>query len=292
MPQDNLMCRLHMNEEIRGALMNQHLLIGDLDEHQECNYDCTLEMKRTVCGTDGRTYNSRCEMQRARCQTGRSIEVQHRGKCKVMDAAAPALSNKQITKRQPTVSNRTAAALVKGCELDRQKALDDQRRSPPGTGLYIPECNPDGSYKSEQCHKDTGYCWCVVRSTGRPIPGTSTQHSMPDCEGAEGMMLKPEVSDPMSVERKPVTPLPPREFKECPGAAKDRFNTVLLDALSTDMVEAAPDTTGSWQVDVSPPDAGTMDTQLLIVSMATDVVKDTIFPQINENCTQYSYPCY
>ncbi|XP_019624556.1 PREDICTED: SPARC-related modular calcium-binding protein 1-like isoform X4 [Branchiostoma belcheri] len=484
----------------------RHLLIGDSDERQECDYDCTLEMKRTVCGSDGRTYNSRCEMQRARCQTGRTIDVQHRGKCKdvgrchrershaqeldrrpmvgifipecnedgsyaevqchtstgycwcvtregkpvpnssvryqtptcsgmgqgtfeefkeprqgrdgrqrrptggrkqskeqtvpvspsgcgseergefndnlidyfeteynrlptplpgastldilpfptqqapltldsssskerrvldwkfsqldsdndgeldrkelkllrrvvkkavrprtcartftkycdmdkskkvskkewsvclgvqnipfhlfltlnaeehttaptrdlqpapqVIDPAGPTLSNKQIN-RQPTIGNRTAGALVKGgCELDRQKALDDQRRSPPGTGLYIPECNSDGSYKSEQCHKDTGYCWCVVRSTGRPIPGTSTQYSMPDCEGAEGMMVKPDVSDPVSVERKPVTPLPPREFKECPGAAKDRFNTVLLDALSTDMVEAAPDTTG------------------------------------------------
>ncbi|CAH1262907.1 SMOC1 [Branchiostoma lanceolatum] len=473
-----LFCLLEVVVSQRDRTSIRHLLIGDSDERQECDYDCTLEMKRTVCGTDGRTYNSRCEMQRARCQTGRSIEAQHRGKCKdvgrchrershaqeldrrpmvgifipecnedgsyaevqchtstgycwcvtregkpvpnssvryqkptcsgrdgrqrrptggrkrskeqtvpvspsgcgtdergefndnlidyfeseynrlptplpgasaldilpfptqqapltldssaskerrvldwkfsqldsdnddeldrkelkllrrtvkkavrpracartftkycdmdkskkvskkewsvclgvpdkehttaptrdlqpapqVMDPAAPALSNKQITKRQPTVTNRTAAALVKGCELDRQKALDDQRRSPPG--LYIPECNPDGSYKSEQCHKDTGYCWCVVRSTGRPIPGTSTQHSMPDCEGAEVMMMKPDVSDPVPVERKPVTPLPPREFKECPGAAKDRFNTVLLDALSTDMVEAAPDTTG------------------------------------------------
>ncbi|KAI8478004.1 SPARC- modular calcium-binding protein 1, partial [Branchiostoma belcheri] len=39
----------------------------------------------------------------------------------------------------------------------------------------------------------------------------------------------------------------------CPGAAKDRFNTVLLDALSTDMVEAAPDTTGRFRLKDSSP---------------------------------------
>ena len=34
-----------------------------------------------VCGSDGRTYSSRCELQRARCN-GHQIRVKYRGACR------------------------------------------------------------------------------------------------------------------------------------------------------------------------------------------------------------------
>ncbi|EDO40373.1 predicted protein, partial [Nematostella vectensis] len=39
------------------------------------------------------------------------------------------------------------------------------------TGLWVPDCRPDGSYESVQCHALSGYCWCVDRS-GHELFGT------------------------------------------------------------------------------------------------------------------------
>ncbi|RDD42554.1 Equistatin [Trichoplax sp. H2] len=39
------------------------------------------------------------------------------------------------------------------------------------TGVYIPECNPDGSFAGLQCDESTKYCWCV-NIFGEIMPGT------------------------------------------------------------------------------------------------------------------------
>uniref|UniRef100_A0A8B9NBT5 Thyroglobulin type-1 domain-containing protein n=1 Tax=Accipiter nisus TaxID=211598 RepID=A0A8B9NBT5_9AVES len=31
-----------------------------------------------------------------------------------------------------------------------------------------------GLYKPVQCHQSTGYCWCVLVDTGRPLPELTT----------------------------------------------------------------------------------------------------------------------
>ena len=46
-------------------------------------------------------------------------------------------------------------------------------------GAFVPECNADGSFKSEQCWGSTGYCWCVDEH-GDEIPGTKVR-GKPDC---------------------------------------------------------------------------------------------------------------
>jgi hypothetical protein len=40
-------------------------------------------------------------------------------------------------------------------------------------GAFVPQCESDGSYKTQQCHPSTGYCWCV-KSDGSKIAGTVT----------------------------------------------------------------------------------------------------------------------
>ncbi|XP_070578826.1 papilin-like isoform X2 [Ptychodera flava] len=67
------------------------------------------------------------------------------------------------------------------CEQKRQQYLDESHGL---TGRYIPKCKPDGSYEVMQCHKSSGYCWCVdengieIDNTRKP-PGTTR----PNCEG-------------------------------------------------------------------------------------------------------------
>ena len=46
-------------------------------------------------------------------------------------------------------------------------------------GAFVPQCNADGSFKSEQCWGSTGYCWCVDEH-GAEIPGTKVR-GKPDC---------------------------------------------------------------------------------------------------------------
>ena len=59
---------------------------------------------------------------------------------------------------------------------------EDMDRADPEGGIFIPECLANGLYRNEQCHKSTGYCWCVDQNSGKPIPGTSTQHVTPKCD--------------------------------------------------------------------------------------------------------------
>lgn len=68
----------------------------------------------------------------------------------------------------------TVLEKVPSCDQERQSALDEARLH-PRQAIFIPDCGPGGLYKAVQCHQSTGYCWCVLVDTGRPIPGTSTR---------------------------------------------------------------------------------------------------------------------
>lgn len=67
---------------------------------------------------------------------------------------------------------------VPSCDQERQSALDDAGQY-SREAFFIPDCEPAGLYKAVQCHRPTGYCWCVLVDTGRPIPGTSTRYRLP-----------------------------------------------------------------------------------------------------------------
>ncbi|XP_027015741.2 nidogen-2 isoform X4 [Tachysurus fulvidraco] len=56
----------------------------------------------------------------------------------------------------------------------------------PVVGAFVPQCDEEGRYKSEQCHGSTGHCWCVD-STGRERAGTRTPPGTPnvDCDAPE-----------------------------------------------------------------------------------------------------------
>ncbi|XP_034530523.1 SPARC-related modular calcium-binding protein 1 isoform X2 [Notolabrus celidotus] len=144
------------------------------------------------------------------------------------EITAPTLWIKQLVykeNKQNSSSSRKQEK-VPSCDQERQSALDEARQN-PREAIFIPDCGPGGLYKPVQCHQSTGYCWCVLVDTGRPIPGTSTRYQTPECDGA----ARSRISDTED-------PFQGRDLTGCPEGKKVEFITSLLDALTTDMVQA------------------------------------------------------
>ncbi|XP_067632355.1 SPARC-related modular calcium-binding protein 2 isoform X2 [Eurosta solidaginis] len=106
--------------------------------------ECDETKGRPVCGTDDRTYPSRCHLLRVQC-SGHQVSLKYRGPCKA-------------------------------CKEARDYALKHKSRNPP---KFIPRCKPDGTYAAVQCLGDTG-CWCSD-ITGKPIENTSVRNGKPKC---------------------------------------------------------------------------------------------------------------
>nr|XP_019953751.1 PREDICTED: SPARC-related modular calcium-binding protein 1 isoform X2 [Paralichthys olivaceus] len=140
------------------------------------------------------------------------------------EITAPTLWIKQLIYHNCSTSRKQEK--VPSCDQERQSALDEDRQN-PREAIFIPDCGPGGLYKAVQCHQSTGYCWCVLVDTGRPIPGTSTRYQKPECDSA----ARSRVSDTED-------PFQGRELTGCPEGKKVEFITSLLDALTTDMVQA------------------------------------------------------
>ncbi|KAK2856787.1 hypothetical protein Q5P01_005522 [Channa striata] len=69
------------------------------------------------------------------------------------------------------------------CEHHRDRAQTTSPDGYPIEGAYVPQCDDDGQYTSQQCHGSTGHCWCVD-STGQERAGTRTPPGTPsvDCD--------------------------------------------------------------------------------------------------------------
>jgi len=46
-----------------------------------CDRPCVSTSRRAVCGNDGRTYASRCDLERAACRRGVVLDASHAGRC-------------------------------------------------------------------------------------------------------------------------------------------------------------------------------------------------------------------
>ncbi|XP_051776037.1 SPARC-related modular calcium-binding protein 1 isoform X2 [Erpetoichthys calabaricus] len=144
------------------------------------------------------------------------------------EITAPTLWIKQlvIKENKQNSSSSRSPEKIPSCDQERQSALDEAHQN-PREAIFIPECAAGGLYQSVQCHQSTGYCWCVLVDTGRPIPGTSTRYQTPECDNA-ARSRNSEIEDPFRE----------RELPGCQDGKKHEFITSLLDALTTDMVQA------------------------------------------------------
>ncbi|XP_014397843.1 PREDICTED: SPARC-related modular calcium-binding protein 2 [Myotis brandtii] len=131
---------------------SQHFLRVDQDKDKDCSLDCGGSPQKPVCASDGRTFLSRCEFQRAKCKDPQ-LEIAYRGNCKD----------------------------VSRCVAERKYTQEQARKE--FQQVFIPECSEDGTYSQVQCHSYTGYCWCVTPN-GRPISGTAVAHKTPRCPGS------------------------------------------------------------------------------------------------------------
>uniref|UniRef100_A0A3P9IJ41 SPARC related modular calcium binding 2 n=1 Tax=Oryzias latipes TaxID=8090 RepID=A0A3P9IJ41_ORYLA len=162
-----------------------------------------------------------------RCQGGRGFWLKASPLLFLSDITLqyPTLWTEQVRSRQ---NNRTRTSSF-SCDQELQSALEEVKHQKPDA-VFIPDCAQEGLYKPVQCHPSTGYCWCVLVDTGRPIPATSTRFEQPKCDG-----------NARAYPPKPKDHFRNRHLLGCPGAKKTEFLTSVLDALSTDMVHAVTD---------------------------------------------------
>ncbi|XP_030915767.1 SPARC-related modular calcium-binding protein 2-like [Geospiza fortis] len=140
-----------LNLPVTTKPLKSEFLRVDQDKDRECSLDCAGSPQKSLCASDGRTFLSRCEFQRAKCKDPQ-LEIAYRGNCKD----------------------------VSRCVAERKYTQEQARKE--FQQVFIPECNDDGTYSQVQCHSYTGYCWCVTPN-GRPISGTAVAHKTPRCPG-------------------------------------------------------------------------------------------------------------
>ncbi|XP_074482615.1 nidogen-2 isoform X2 [Sebastes fasciatus] len=64
------------------------------------------------------------------------------------------------------------------CEQHRDSVQTTSAEGYPIPGVFVPQCDSNGQYTSQQCHGSSGHCWCVdsrgqERAGTRTSPGTS-----------------------------------------------------------------------------------------------------------------------
>ncbi|CAL1540354.1 unnamed protein product [Lymnaea stagnalis] len=172
-----------------------------------CSVNCAASEVGPVCGTDDVTYTSRCELKRAKKCEGKDVKIKKRGPC----PGDPGPISK--------------------CMSERREAAEAFKRN-QHSEVMIPECRDDGSYNQIQCHKSSGYCWCVTHD-GRHISGTSTNKGQPRCKGKrkkrKGRGGKPRKT----------------KAEECSSKERQAFNAALIKVVKEEYDRAhSSNTTG------------------------------------------------
>lgn len=61
------------------VMLKLQWVIGERDNH--CGIICMRTQSKPVCGSDGRSYDTACELQKAHCRD-RTLTQAHRGRCR------------------------------------------------------------------------------------------------------------------------------------------------------------------------------------------------------------------
>ncbi|KAM9687274.1 agrin isoform 2-T2 [Trichechus inunguis] len=123
---------------------------GVWDEDSEdgpcvCDFSCQSVLRNPVCGSDGVTYGTECELKKARCESQRELYVAAQGACRGPTAAP-----------LPPMAPLHCTQTPYGCCQDNVTAAR-------GVGLAgcpsVCQCNPHGAYGGS-CDPASGQCSC------------------------------------------------------------------------------------------------------------------------------------
>lgn len=74
------------------------------------------------------------------------------------------------------------------CQKERALALGWDNK--PKDGVFVPDCDSEGSYNPIQCLKSEGPCWCVDEN-GKEVSATRNENGKPDdCPGKEKVFIR------------------------------------------------------------------------------------------------------
>uniref|UniRef100_A0A672JZ50 Agrin n=1 Tax=Sinocyclocheilus grahami TaxID=75366 RepID=A0A672JZ50_SINGR len=115
------------------------------DDRCVCDFTCQTVPHSSVCGSDGNTYTSECELKKARCEKQMDLLLQSQGPCSAIISAPTEL-----------VASQHCSKTVYGC-------CQDNKTAALGFGLAgcpsVCQCNHYGSYGGT-CDPSTGQCSC------------------------------------------------------------------------------------------------------------------------------------
>ncbi|CAC5359977.1 unnamed protein product [Mytilus coruscus] len=192
----------------------------------DCKIKCSNKQRRPVCGSDGITYASKCDLTKAKRCEKRQVSIQKKGKCSEVMVLLFCL----LTTNAKTDKGDKRSKSSTKCQQERTEAQKIARR--PTAGIFIPECKKDGSYVDVQCHAATNYCWCVTKE-GKPISGTSLQGKKPSCKGKSRTKKSSRNKDRS------------RKKKACRKSDRAEFNKNLMQTFIKEYERAKSLTTGS-----------------------------------------------
>ncbi|XP_077095209.1 nidogen-2 isoform X6 [Siphateles boraxobius] len=106
------------------------------------------------------------------------------GHCWCVDSRGQERAGTRTPPGTPTINCDEPGRPKTHCEQHRE-SLQSESGGVPLVGGFLPQCDEEGQYRSQQCHGSTGHCWCVD-SRGQERAGTRTPPGTPrmNCDEA------------------------------------------------------------------------------------------------------------